>query len=168
MTPRRALVLAVLSLGCAMSPARSRTPRYCVPTRREVPRGGATTPAGPPPPAPVVLQTETLTRATGTASDEAERRHEDIEPPCMPPDGRIRALEGEVAQGLAAVSAPTADCRSACRATSGVCAASEEICRLTGDGAAPAPLDARCGRAREACSDATRQRADRCPVCPTE
>ena len=172
MNGRCALALAALALGCAASPTRGRAPRYCVPTRPVTPTGSGPPPAPPAPPRPAAqaMPAAAESRVTGTTTaDETERLDADApEPPCVSPEGRIRALQGELAQGLAAVVAPTADCRAACRAATGVCAASDELCRLTGDGASPTALDPRCARARDACADASRQRADRCPVCPAE
>ncbi len=157
MIRRSLLALLVVTLGCAASPTRGRAPRYCAEPRR----------------APQVLQqvpasrTEVLT-STGMSDSADSAVDEPAEPPCVSPAPRIAALEGEIAQGLAAVNAPAADCRSACRAAGGVCAARDEICRLTGDASAAEALDARCTRARAACDDATRQRTERCPVCPVE
>lgn len=158
MIRRIGLALLVVTLGCAASPTRGRAPRYCAEPRRnaqEVERVPAS-------------RSEVLTTATSTPDGFDSAAEEPAEPPCVSPAPRIAALEGEIAQGLAAVTAPTADCRSACRAAGGVCAARDEICRLTGDESAAQPLDARCTRARAACDDATRQRTERCPVCPVE
>lgn len=158
MTRRVGLALLVVTLGCAASPVRGRAPRYCAEPRREV-REVQSVP---------VARTEVLTSATATSDSDGAAADEPAEPPCVSPAPRIAALEGEIARGLAAVTAPAADCRSACRAAGGVCAARDEICRLTGDESAAQPLDARCTRARAACDDATRQRTERCPVCPVE
>lgn len=152
----RLLALLVVTLGCAASSTR-RPPRYCV----EPQRGQRVLQQVP------ASRTEVLT-STGMADSARDEVDEPAEPPCVSPAPRIAALEGEIAQGLAAVAAPTADCRSACRAAGGVCAARDEICRLTGDVSAAQALDARCTRARAACDDATRQRTERCPVCPVE
>lgn len=155
---RSLLALLVVTLGCAASPTRGRAPRYCVEPRRgerELQRVPASR-------SEVLTSTpSTIDRFDGVADESAE-------PPCVSPGPRIAVLEGEIAQGLAAVTAPAADCRSACRAAGGVCAARDEICRLTGDASAAQALDARCTRARTACDDATRQRSERCPVCPVE
>ncbi|MFO0625761.1 MAG: hypothetical protein U0325_09115 [Polyangiales bacterium] len=154
---RVGFALLAVTLGCAASSARRRPPAYCV-----EPRPGArdvrTIQAAP------ASRVEVLTSADASdrVADEVE------ETPCLSPAPRIAALEGEIAQGLAAVAAPSADCRSACRAAGGVCTARDEICRLTGDESAAQPMDARCARARAACDDATRQRTERCPVCPAE
>ncbi len=157
MIRRVGLAVLVVTLGCAASPTRGRAPRYCAEPRRDG-RVLQQVPAS---------RTEVLT-STAVADSERDEIEEPAEPPCVSPAPRIAALEGEIAQGLAAVTAPAADCRSACRAAGGVCAARDEICRLTGDASAAQALDARCTRAREACDDATRQRTERCPVCPVE
>lgn len=157
MSVRRALLVALITLGCASAPPASRPPRYCAPPRR-------TLQSAPPQQAPLT-QIESVAATSDSAREETP---EPEAPSCVPADGRISALEGELAQGLAAVVAPAADCRAACRATRGVCDASGEICRLTGDEGASAPQDPRCVRARAACEDATRRRTDRCPVCPAE
>lgn len=161
MIRRRLLALLVVTLGCAASPTRGRAPRYCAEPRRD--RGALQqVPASR---GEVLSSTPTTTFSADAVQVESD---EPAEPQCVSPAPRIAALEGEIAQGLAAVAAPTADCRSACRAAGGVCAARDEICRLTGDESAAQPLDARCTRARVACDDATRQRTERCPVCPVE
>lgn len=156
MIRRVGLALLFVTLGCAASPAR-RAPRYCA-----EPRGGVRDLQRVP-----ATRVEVLTSA-GAAADARDEVEEPAEPPCLSPAPRIAALEADIAQGLAAVAAPAADCRSACRAAGGVCAARDEICRLTGDASAAQALDARCTRARAACDDATRQRTERCPVCPAE
>lgn len=51
-------------------------------------------------------------------------------------------------------------CHDVCFAAGSICLAAQEVCRLTGD------ADTRCERARDACSDASRQRDGACPVCP--
>lgn len=164
MNRRIASLLALVAAGCA-SRSGARGPRYCIESR---PSSPAAVPAGETTRAE--SRAEPLREATVSTSAEGAPRDDadEAEPPCVSPNGRIAALEGEVAQGMAAFSAEPGDCRSACRATAGVCAASAEICRLTGDGDAVAPLDPRCARARAACEDASRQRTERCPVCPTE
>jgi hypothetical protein len=154
---RVGLALLVETLGCAASPTRGRAPRYCAEPRRDA-RELQRVPAS---------RTEVLT-STATADSLQDEVDEPAEPPCVSPAPRIAALEGEIAQGMAAVTAPAADCRSACRAAGGVCAARDEICRLTGDESVAQALDPRCTRARVACDDATRQRTERCPVCPVE
>lgn len=153
MTSRIRLLLLVALTGCATRAA-PRAPRYCVDQDRAV----TSTPRG-------VQESVPQTIATESSDDAAPEREE---PPCISPRARIEALQGEVAQGLAAVVAPAADCRTACRAATGVCAAAEEICRLTGDAGAEDPRDARCAQARSSCADARRQRGERCPVCPVE
>lgn len=159
MNRRIASLLALVAAGCASRSA-PRGPTYCVEPRRSSPNREVTSGAE-------VVQQQSAT-VTTTSVDSTPRDDVEPEPPCVPPGGRIAALEGEVAQGMAAFAAEAGDCRSACRAASGVCAASAEICRLTGDGEAATPLDPRCVRARAACEDASRQRSERCPVCPSE
>lgn len=158
MTRRIGLLLAVVALGCASQRGASRGPRYCVERRAT---GDAAQPAPPPASAQQVT-------ATSVESTELLGRDEDEAPRCIDPSARITALEGELAQGMAAFADAVSDCRSACRAAAGICAAAAEICRLTGDSEAASALDARCTRARAACDDSTRQRAERCPVCPAE
>lgn len=164
MNRRIASLLALVAAGCASRSA-PRGPRYCIEAR---PSPAATVPARETTSAEPRVEPQGVT-VSATSTELGSRDDADeVEPPCVSPSGRIAALEGEVAQGMAAFAAESGDCRSACRAASGVCAASAEICRLTGDGEAVTPLDARCVRARAACEDASRQRTERCPVCPTE
>ncbi|MEZ4392605.1 MAG: hypothetical protein R3A48_16070 [Polyangiales bacterium] len=160
MNRRTASLLALVAVGCAARSA-PRGPRYCVEPRRAAPGGEVTAAVERDEPQRVTVTSESRTL-------QSIDRSEEDEPPCVSPSGRIAALEGEVAQGMAAFAAESADCRSACRAATGVCAASAEICRLTGDHEAVTPLDPRCARARAACEDASRQRTERCPVCPVE
>lgn len=51
-------------------------------------------------------------------------------------------------------------CRDVCFAAGSICLAAQEVCHLAGD------ADARCARARAACTEAGQQRDGTCPVCP--
>ena len=81
-------------------------------------------------------------------------------------DARIAQWEREIERQRDALAASLAQCREVCIASSNVCTAAYEICRLTGDLAHANARDARCTRARGACVDAGRRRDGACPVCP--
>lgn len=177
MSLRRVAVVSAFALGCASSPALRRAPRYCPePVDAPVvaaPEVNRAPPAPPPVPTSRPQRVETLAGSTAASSEDqrGDLDEEEREPPCVPrPRGTrdaIAGLEAQIAQGMAAFAAPEPGCRDICRASEGVCAASREICRLTGDGDDDHPIDLRCARAREACADASRQRDGRCPVCPS-
>ncbi len=82
------------------------------------------------------------------------------------PGERITAWQAEIERYHAAITAPVSDCRDICGAAGGICQASREICRLTGDAAEARAHDPRCQRSREACTDASRRRDAACAVCP--
>lgn len=99
----------------------------------------------------------------GGASPTAPGTFED---PGAQRDARIALWEREIVRQHGALGASLAQCREVCIATSNVCTAAHEICRLTGDLAHANARDVRCARARGACVDASRRRDGACPVCP--
>jgi hypothetical protein len=152
---KRAALLALTLLGCAAAPRRA--PRYCP----------SPEPSGRTALREIQSRPTAVSESVTSTSDRAEEPAEEV-PPCVPAprDASITALEGDIARGLAAFATTEPGCRDVCRAAEGVCGAAREICRLTGDGDAAQPADARCERARRSCTDASRQRDARCPVCP--
>jgi hypothetical protein len=81
-------------------------------------------------------------------------------------DDAIAAWAARLAAAEQQFQAASGVCRDVCRASSGICSASRELCALTGDREGTAPTDPRCARARASCERASRQREGACPVCP--
>jgi hypothetical protein len=81
-------------------------------------------------------------------------------------DDAIAAWAARLAAAEQQFQAASGVCRDVCRASSGICSASRELCALTGDREGAAPTDPRCARARASCERASRQREGACPVCP--
>jgi hypothetical protein len=75
-------------------------------------------------------------------------------------EARIGAQVQRIREEQIRLAANPGVCHDVCFAAGSICLAAQEVCRLTGDD------DPRCGRARQACADAGRQRDGACPACP--
>ncbi len=75
-------------------------------------------------------------------------------------EARIGAQVQRIRDEQVRIAANPGVCRDVCFAAGSICLAAQEVCHLAGD------ADARCARARAACTEAGQQRDGTCPVCP--
>lgn len=191
--PASVAALACLSVGCAAAPPRSaaapahttrsatarepeaeETSTYAPAPRAQpsqerqpratsldidAPASGPPQPAPPPATAPSSVggvSVQSLGQATvaiseSAAGDERER---------VVREARIGAQVQRIREEQIRLASNPGVCHDVCFAAGSICLAAQEVCRLTGD------QDARCTRARTACTDAGHQRDGACPVCP--
>jgi hypothetical protein len=166
---RRAWLAALLASGCASySGARGPAPASASTASTYSAQGSVREPAASVSGATVRstavlpgLQMQPLTPSIAPpggpdfAQDEEARREE-----------ALARWEAELDRARDELAATVGQCRVICMAATNVCAATREICRLTGDATAARAHDARCARARERCLDAARRRDGACPACP--
>lgn len=191
--PASVAALACLSVGCAAAPPRfasapnqatrsaiarepdaDSTPGYAPPPRSrpsperqpaaanpavDSPASATSQPSPPPAVAPSAvggasvqsLGEASVTVSESAAGDERER---------VVREARIGAQVQRIREEQIRLASNPGVCHDVCFAAGSICLAAQEVCRLTGD------EDARCTRARAACTEAGHQRDGACPVCP--